>query len=102
MYLIFSPKQFLIMFSLNYDQLEHASMSLRSWVNSVNGKLTSINRRKKYILIDDGSMLPYDHLVLCTGTQYYHIAPMEARVFNANTKKEMKPHLSRPLLGKVI
>ena len=84
---------------MNYDQLDYASMSLRSWINSVTGKMTSINRRKKYIVIDNGNILPYDHLILCTGTQYYQIAPMKAKVYNAHTKKDIRPSLTRPLLG---
>jgi NADH dehydrogenase FAD-containing subunit len=72
---------------------------LRSWVNVIIGKLTSINRRKKYIKINDQTILPYDHLILCTGEQYYFIAPMQARIYNWYSKQEIKPNLYRALFG---
>lgn len=84
---------------MNYNDLDHAAISLRSWINIIAGKLSSIDRRKKQIVINNTSILPYDHLVLCTGSQYYHIAPMQAKVYNLLTKQEVKPHLGRPLFG---
>ncbi len=84
---------------MSYDQTDHAYLSLRSWVNVIVGKMTSIDRRKKQILINDQTILPYDHLVLCTGEQYYLIAPMGIKVWNAYSKQEVRPHLTRPLFG---
>lgn len=84
---------------MNFDQKDHAYMSLRSWVNVIVGKLTNIDRRKKNIYINEQTILPYDHLILCTGEQYYHIAPLQNRVDNWYSKKCVKPHISRPLFG---
>lgn len=86
--------------SLNYEHDDHARMSLRSWVNVIFGKITSIDRKKKQICINSKRTLPYDHLILCTGEQYYHIAPTDAKVFNFYTKSEVKPSLDRILFGK--
>jgi hypothetical protein len=72
-------------------------MSLRTWVNVVLGKMTQIDRRHKRIFINNETELHYDHLVLCTGEQYYHVAPIKQRVFNLYTKQQVKPTASRPL-----
>ena len=85
---------------MNYDQTDYSYLSLRSWINVIVGKMTSIDRRKKHILINDQTVLPYDHLILCTGEQYYSISPMSNKVWNAYSKQEVKPHLTRPLFGK--
>jgi hypothetical protein len=85
--------------SLNYSHNDYASLSLRSWVNIIEGQMTSIDRRKKHIIINERTILPYDHLILCAGEQYYHVAPMRARIYNAYSKQEVKPNLSRPLFG---
>lgn len=82
---------------MNYDQSDYAAMSLRTWVNIIYGKMTSIDRRKKQVIINNQKVLPYDHLILCTGEQYYHIAPMKNKVYNAYAKQEVKPYLGRPL-----
>jgi hypothetical protein len=66
------------------------------------GKLTSIDRRKKQIKINGQTILPYDHLILCTGEQYYFIAPMQNRIYNSYSKQEVKPHPNRPLFGKLF
>lgn len=82
---------------MNYESADHASMSLRSWINVIIGKMTSIDRRRKHIFINGKTVLPYDHLILCTGEQYYHLAPLQAKVFNPFTKQEVKSHFTRPL-----
>jgi hypothetical protein len=86
--------------SLNYSHSDYTALSLRSWVNIVSGKMTHIDRRAKHIVIDDRTVLPYDHLILCAGEQYYPLAPMRARVYNSYSKQEVKPSLKRPLFGK--
>ena len=82
---------------MNYSHADYAAMSLRSWVNVIHGQMTSIDRRKKHIVINARTVLPYDHLILCAGEQYYPVAPLRARVYNAYSKQEVKPHVSRPL-----
>jgi hypothetical protein len=84
---------------MNYTHQDYAAMSLRSWVNIIEGKMTLIDRRKKQIVINERTILPYDHLILCTGEQYYNLAPMRQRVYNSYSKQEVKPHLGRPLFG---
>jgi NADH dehydrogenase FAD-containing subunit len=84
---------------MNFDLKDHAAMSLRSWVNVIIGKMTWIDRRRKHIVINGQTVLPYDHLILCTGEQYYNIAPHNARVYNSYTKQEVKPFSGRPLFG---
>ena len=74
-------------------------MSLRSWVNIVHGKMTAIDRRKKLLHINGQKVLPYDHLILCTGLQYYRVAPYDAHVYNFHTKQELRPTLDRILFG---
>ena len=85
---------------MNYSQKDYAHLSLRSWVNVVIGKMTAIDRRRKHICINGQTILPYDHLILCTGEQYYFIAPLQLRIYNPYSRQEIKPHSSRPLFGK--
>lgn len=87
---------------MNYDQNDHSYLSLRSWINVIIGKMTSIDRRRQNICINGSTILPYDHLILCSGEQYYFISPMQARIYNSYSRQEVKPHISRPLFGKKI
>lgn len=52
-----------------FNDEDHAKMSLHSWVNVVVGKMTSINRAAKYVVVSK-EKVPYDYLVLCAGQQY--------------------------------
>ena len=45
-------------------------MSLCSWVNVVVGKMTAIDRAAKQVIVSREEVVPYDHLILCTGQQY--------------------------------
>lgn len=83
--------------TMNYDSKDLTAISLRSWVNSITGKMTWIDRRRKFILINGHIQLPYDHLILCTGEQYLNIAPLNARIYNPYTKQEVKSHPTRIL-----
>lgn len=83
--------------TMNYDSKDLTAISLRSWVNSITGKMTWIDRRRKFILINGHTQLPYDHLILCTGEQYFHVAPLNARIYNPYTKQEVKAHPTRIL-----
>ncbi len=95
----FTPLSEPDLFRMNYDQNDYAHQSLRSWVNVILGKMTSIDRRRKNICINGQTVLPYDHLILCTGEQYYLIAPLQARIYNSYSRQEVKPHITRPLFG---
>lgn len=46
-----------------------SQLSLRTYVNVVNGAMTAIDRKHKTITVND-SYLPYDYLVLACGRQY--------------------------------
>uniref|UniRef100_A0A8C9NMV8 Cilia and flagella associated protein 61 n=1 Tax=Serinus canaria TaxID=9135 RepID=A0A8C9NMV8_SERCA len=52
-----------------FNDEDYAQMSLCSWVNVVVGKMTSINRSAKYVVVSE-EKVPYDYLVLCTGQSY--------------------------------
>lgn len=60
---------------LCYEPDDHARIALRTWINVVSGQLTAINRKQKQIVIDNESLLPYDHLILCCGLQYTFPTP---------------------------
>ncbi|KAM4632856.1 cilia- and flagella-associated protein 61 [Polymixia lowei] len=53
-----------------YSSRDYGLLSLRSCVNVVTGKMVSINREDKHILVTGSRVVPYDHLILCTGQQY--------------------------------
>ncbi|XP_025103771.1 cilia- and flagella-associated protein 61-like isoform X2 [Pomacea canaliculata] len=63
-----------------YSQEEHAKVSLRTFVNLVYGRMTAIDRKKKIVTVDGKYQVPFDHLVLCTGQQFYVPAPTGADV----------------------
>ncbi|XP_076874175.1 LOW QUALITY PROTEIN: cilia- and flagella-associated protein 61 [Brachyhypopomus gauderio] len=58
-----------------YNERDLAQISLRSWVSGVTGKMTAIDRAAKHIQVTGGHVVPYDHLVLCTGQQYQMVCP---------------------------
>ncbi|NXD20754.1 CFA61 protein, partial [Spelaeornis formosus] len=58
-----------------FNDEDYAQMSLCSWVNVVVGKMTSINRSAKYVVVSKEKKVPYDYLVLCTGKSYQAVAP---------------------------
>ncbi|XP_023778805.1 cilia- and flagella-associated protein 61 isoform X3 [Cyanistes caeruleus] len=61
-----------------FNDDDYAQMSLCSWVNVVVGKMTSINRSAKYVVVSKEKKVPYDYLVLCTGQSYQALAPTGA------------------------
>jgi NADH dehydrogenase FAD-containing subunit len=85
--------------TMNYNHASLAAMSLRTWINVVYGKMTSIDRHKKHIVINTNRILPFDHLILCTGKQYYPIAPTDSVVYNAYSREQVKPSLDRIFFG---
>ena len=78
--------------SFCFTQDDHAQMSLRSWVNVVYGKMTGIDRRKKHVIVDEGVIVPYDHLVITAGLQYQLPTPSEADVEQYATSDELPVH----------
>ncbi|KAB1262421.1 Cilia- and flagella-associated protein 61 [Camelus dromedarius] len=53
-----------------FNDRDHAVLSLCSWVSVVVGKMTAIDRAAKRVMVSGEEVVPYDHLVLCTGLQY--------------------------------
>ncbi|CAH1791581.1 unnamed protein product [Owenia fusiformis] len=74
-----------------YTEEDYATMSLRTWVNVVYGKMTFIDRNKKFVVVNGDTIVPYEHLVLCTGSQYQFPAPTEADISKLATTSEA-PH----------
>lgn len=51
--------------------------------------------------VNGNSIVPYDHLILCTGTQYFLPAPTEANVDAGATNKDLPKKLNRRFEGKM-
>ncbi|XP_012942608.1 cilia- and flagella-associated protein 61 [Aplysia californica] len=77
-----------------FSQSDYAQMALRTWVNVVYGKMTAIDRTKKLVTVNGSAIVPYDHLVLCTGRQYQVPCPTGADVLNDTTNDQLpqSPH----------
>ena len=76
-------------------------LSLRSYVNIICAKLVDLNRPMKLAILDDDTVVPYDHLMLCSGTQFQITAPMDATVVGPLSKKPVPPKPDRFLFGKI-
>jgi hypothetical protein len=85
--------------SLDYQTEELNRLSLRSHVSTVCAKLVGLNRPMKLALLDDDTVVPYDHLLLCTGNQFRIIAPMQATVINPLSKKPVPAKADRILFS---
>ena len=88
--------------SLEYGTEELSRLSLRSYVNIVCAKLVSLNRAMKLAILDDETVVPYDHLLLCTGNQFPVIAPMQANVISPLSRKAIPAKFDRILFGNCI
>lgn len=88
--------------SLEYGTEELSRLSLRSYVNIICAKLVNLNRPMKLAILDDETVVPYDHLLLCTGNQFQITAPMQANVVNPLSRKAVPAKFDRILFGKSI
>lgn len=87
---------------MEYGTEELSRLSLRSYVNIVCAKLVSLNRPMKLAILDDETVVPYDHLLLCTGNQFQIIAPMQANVISPLSRKAVPAKFDRILFGMSI
>lgn len=90
-----SLRDHLISTSHCYSQEEYDQMALRTWVNVVCGKMTAIDRHKKHVVVNGNFVVPYDYLILCTGTQYQIPTPTGLDVTtgatNCDVSNPLKP-----------
>ena len=78
-----------------YQREDATTMSLRSWINVVYGKMTGIDRRKKFVIVDKGLVVPYDHLVITCGLQYQTPNPTNADI-EQNTSHDLPVNPRNP------
>ncbi|XP_076099520.1 cilia- and flagella-associated protein 61-like isoform X2 [Mytilus galloprovincialis] len=72
-----------------YGQENYANISLRTWINVVYGKMTNIDRKKKLVIVNNGTVVPYDHLIISVGLQYQIPAPTDADLDTGVTNAEL-------------
>ncbi|XP_064001773.1 cilia- and flagella-associated protein 61 isoform X2 [Pogoniulus pusillus] len=84
-----------------FNDEDYAQMSLCSWVNVVVGKMTSINRNAKYVVVSEEKKVPYDYLVLCTGQKYQVLSPTGADISKLPTNSEVLSKWPQMYTGKV-
>ncbi|KAK6999486.1 cilia- and flagella-associated protein 61 [Biomphalaria glabrata] len=77
--------------SFAYGKDDYAKLALRTWVNVVYGKMTALDRTKKQVVVNDADVVPYDHLVICTGQQYLPPSPTGAELTHKPVQKETFP-----------
>ncbi|PIK43371.1 putative cilia- and flagella-associated protein 61 [Apostichopus japonicus] len=97
-----SPGEYISSFLSSQECFTHeemAQISLRTWVNVVNAKMMAINRSSKYVKITGGKKVPYDHLILCTGKQYFIGAPSGVDISNTSSAPTIPGVSSKRLMG---
>uniref|UniRef100_G1L0A8 Cilia and flagella associated protein 61 n=1 Tax=Ailuropoda melanoleuca TaxID=9646 RepID=G1L0A8_AILME len=72
-----------------FHDKDYALMSLCSWVNVVVGRMTAIDRAAKHVVLSKKEIVPYDHLILCTGQQYQVPCPTGADISQHVTNREI-------------
>ncbi|KAK6176372.1 hypothetical protein SNE40_014672 [Patella caerulea] len=81
------------------SQSEDIWSFLRTWINVVYGKMTGIDRTKKRVVVDKNCVVPYDHLIICTGQQYQVPCPTEASLRHGVTNRELPNSPDRRFMG---
>ncbi|ELV12996.1 hypothetical protein TREES_T100008128 [Tupaia chinensis] len=84
-----------------FNDKDYALMSLCSWVNVVVGRMTGIDRAAKHVVLSEGEVVLYDHLILCTGQQYQVPCPTGADISQHPTNKEVPNTSKLRYTGKV-
>ncbi|XP_048456872.1 cilia- and flagella-associated protein 61 [Rhincodon typus] len=85
----------------NYNNDDHAQISLQTWVNVVTGKMIGINRASKYVLVTGDTKVPYEHLILCTGLQYQVPCPTGVDIKDVLSNKDVAVDPDQQFTGKV-
>lgn len=79
---------------------------LKSYINLVNGTMTAIDRKEKYITISGNYYLPYDYMFLMCGEQFNRperipsAGPLPENVFTINSHKDISRSLA--LLNRLV
>ncbi|XP_056669820.1 cilia- and flagella-associated protein 61 isoform X2 [Monodelphis domestica] len=84
-----------------FNDKDYALMSLCSWVNVVVGKMIGINRAAKHVILSNEKIVPYDHLILCTGQQYQVPCPTGADITKLLTNREIQEERKQRYTGKI-
>ncbi|XP_044515434.1 cilia- and flagella-associated protein 61 [Gracilinanus agilis] len=84
-----------------FNDKDYALMSLCSWVNVVVGKMIGINRAAKHVILSNEKIVPYDHLILCTGQQYQIPCPTGADITKLLTNREIQEEKKQRYTGKI-
>ncbi|XP_037668187.1 cilia- and flagella-associated protein 61 isoform X3 [Choloepus didactylus] len=84
-----------------FNDKDYALMSLCSWVNVVVGRMTGIDRAAKHVVVSEEEIVPYDHLILCTGQQYQVPCPTGADITKHLTNREIPDNSKQQYTGKV-
>ncbi|XP_068931588.1 cilia- and flagella-associated protein 61 [Petaurus breviceps papuanus] len=84
-----------------FNDKDYALMSLCSWVNVVVGKMIGINRAAKHVILSNEKIVPYDHLILCTGQQYQVPCPTGADITKLLTNREIMKDGKQRYTGKI-
>ncbi|KAL4649013.1 cilia- and flagella-associated protein 61 [Arapaima gigas] len=87
--------------SHSYSTQDYAQLSLRSRVHVVTGKMISIDRAAKHVLVSGEYQVAYDHLILCTGQQYQVPCPTGADISQPVTNLDVKVPPSQQYSGPV-
>ncbi|XP_024146468.1 cilia- and flagella-associated protein 61 isoform X2 [Oryzias melastigma] len=83
-----------------YNSKDLAKMHFN--INVVKGKMVRIDRKSKYVLVSGVGMVPYDHLILCTGLQYRALNPTVKNKEGPIKKAQLLRHSTKHTNARVV